>query len=203
MSEGLLTRIPGGRRLAKLLGRSKDRDFLLRTLPRRSVGAEIGVHEGAFSARILRIVSPEDLLLIDPWKYEESDAYSEAWFGGKAQGRQAEMDDRYEAVRVRFASQIRSGQVTIHRSSSADALSRLPADFLDWVYIDGNHLYEFVKQDLELSFQRTKSGGYITGDDYKEGGWWQGGVKKAVDEFIREGRVEPLAIRNGQFILRK
>ena len=203
LTERLLARIPGGRRLVALFGRPDKRDFLLKMLPQGSVGAEIGVDKGAFSASILRIVRPKELHLIDPWKHEESDVYRTARYGGMVQGQQAEMDDRYEAVRARFASEIRSGQVTIHRSTSADALSRLPADFLDWVYIDGNHLYDFVKADLELSFERTKPGGYITGDDYREGGWWQGGVKKAVDEFIRDGRVEPIAIWKGQFVLRK
>ena len=33
-------------------------DFLLKMLPRGSVGAEIGVDQGDFSARILRIVQP-------------------------------------------------------------------------------------------------------------------------------------------------
>ncbi|MGH9641910.1 MAG: class I SAM-dependent methyltransferase [Terriglobales bacterium] len=172
-------------------------------LPKHSVGAEIGVYEGDFSARILETVRPKALHLIDPWKHEESDAYKEAWYGGKAEGGQAGMDRRYEAVRLRFEPDILSGRVRIHRGYSCDVLDEFPDVYFDWIYIDGNHLYEFVKQDLEYSFRKTKPGGYITGDDYEEGGWWQGGVKKAVDEFIRERPVEPLAIRHAQYVLRK
>ena len=42
------------------------RATLLELLPRRSVGAEIGVHLADFSAEILRIVAPACLHLVDP-----------------------------------------------------------------------------------------------------------------------------------------
>ena len=107
---------------------------------------------------------------------------------------------RHDAVKARFAN---SPQVTIHRAYSTDALALFPDAHLDWVYIDGNHLYEYVKQDLELSLRKTKVGGLITVDDYGEGGWWAGGVKKAVDEFAKGNSAELIEIRNGQFIFRK
>jgi len=71
------------------------------------------------------------------------------------------------------------------------------------VYIDGNHLYEFVKSDLELYYHKVRSGGYIAGDDYEIGGWWKSGVKLAVDEFVKNRAVEVVDIRDRQFILRK
>jgi hypothetical protein len=93
--------------------------------------------------------------------------------------------------------------VRIHRGYSTDILNEFPDKYFDWIYIDGNHLYEFVKQDLALSFKKTRPSGYITGDDYTSGGWWQGGVKRAVDEFVREKPVKLVEIRNGQFIIKK
>ncbi len=69
--------------------------------------------------------------------------------------------------------------------------------------IDGNHFYEYVKQDMELYLKKVKVGGYLTGDDYTEEGWWKGGVKKAVDEMIETQNVKLVEIRNGQFILKK
>ena len=71
------------------------------------------------------------------------------------------------------------------------------------VYIDGNHLYDFVKKDLNLCYSKVKPGGLITGDDYSEGGWSSGGVKRAVDEFINTGLVKLIQIKNKQFILQK
>jgi Methyltransferase domain len=193
--------------LRKVLGAASEqvshRAFLLEMFPKRSVGAEIGVHLGDFSAEILRTVDPRELHLIDPWQHEQSDTYSEAWYGGKARGGQAQMDSRYRHVCARFAAEASAGRVKIHRSYSSDALDGLPDAYLDWIYIDGNHLYEFVKADLELSLRKVKPSGYITGDDYMEGGWWEGGVKKAVDEFVCEYPIKLLAIRNEQFVLGK
>ncbi len=176
---------------------------LLDLLPKHSVGAEIGVHKGDFSAVILDAVSPSTLHLIDPWHYEPSEPYEDAWYGGRASGGQSELDDRYHAVLERFDREIVDGRVIVHRSESAPVLRALSADSLDWVYIDGNHLYDFVKLDLELSFERTKVGGLIAGDDYRDGGWWDGGVKRAVDEFAGNAFVELIHLDTGQFAFRK
>jgi hypothetical protein len=167
------------------------------------VGAEIGVHAGDFSEQILRIVKPTKLELIDPWIYEPSERYKDAWYGGKAQGGQEEMDRRYKAVRTRFRQEIRAGQISVHRGYSSEVCKKFADGYFDWIYIDGNHLYEFVKGDLEGYYSKVKRSGYITGDDYKIGGWWESGVKVAVDEFVESMPVELVQIRNGQFILRK
>jgi hypothetical protein len=202
--KNLIKQIPGVKRLSKTFGRWQSRRaFLIEMLPKNSIGAEVGVHKGDFSAQLLQWVNPKELHLIDPWKHEESGAYKEAWYGGKAQGGQAEMDDRYQSVCARFGRDIRRGRVRIHRGYSTDILNKFPDEYFDWIYIDGNHLYEFVKQDLALSFKKTRPSGYITGDDYTSGGWWQGGVKRAVDEFVREKPIKLVEIRNGQFIIKK
>ena len=44
---------------------------------------------------------------------------------------------------------------------------------------------------------------FVCGDDYTRGGWWDGGVKRAVDEFWRARGLQPAQIRNQQFILRR
>lgn len=91
----------------------------------------------------------------------------------------------------------------MHRSSSSDAVIRFPDDHFDWVYIDGNHSYPFVSQDLANFLPKVKPGGIIAGDDYGPGGWWKDGVIRAVDEFIAAGRCELVTIRARQYVLRK
>ncbi|MCP5052677.1 MAG: class I SAM-dependent methyltransferase [bacterium] len=210
MLRKMVKKIPGAKKLARALGliprhtdHTDDRGFLLEMLPKDSIGAEIGVHMGDFTRQILEKVSPKELHLIDPWKHEASSTYKNAWYGGQAENGQKEMDERYSKVCDRFDGEISKGIVKVDRGFSTDILNQLPDDYLDWVYIDGNHLYEYVKKDLELAFQKTKPGGYITGDDYTDGGWWEGGVKKAVDEFAKTDSMELIEIRNGQFIFRK
>ena len=171
-------------------------------MPKESVCAEIGVHTGDFSERILTEVKPKKLHLIDPWKYEEDTKYKNSWYGGEKGKNQNDLNNRYENVLERFDAQIKSKQVSIHRDSSS-VLQEFDNNYFDWVYIDGNHLYDFVKNDLNWSLQKVKPDGYITGDDYSIKGWWNNGIKKAVDEFITQAPVKLIEIKNNQFILKK
>lgn len=207
MFKNVIKNISGSRRLAPLFRlikkQNSDRQFLLDMLPKDSVGVEIGVHLGDFSQEILDSIFPKELHLIDPWEHQTSSTYKTAWYGGGAKGGQSEMDERYSSVFKRFSENISAKQVSVHRGYSIEILQQFPDQHFDWVYIDGNHLYEYVKEDLALSLKKVKSGGYITGDDYTEGGWWEGGVKKAVDEFAKNRSVQLIEIRNRQFIFRK
>ena len=182
---------------------AERRRFVLDLLPSGSVGAEIGVHRGDFSQVILDVVAPAQLHLIDPWHHEPSPTYEKAWYGGQAEQGQQEMDERHAGVLARFEAAIGAGRVIVHRGPSAEMLGALPGGSLDWVYIDGNHLYEFVSQDLALSLRKVRPGGLITGDDYAEGGWWEGGVKRAVDEFAGIAPVRQVEIRNGQYVFER
>jgi predicted O-methyltransferase YrrM len=67
------------------------------------------------------------------------------------------------------------------RLTSTEA-SKLYADnSLDFVFIDANHSYEFVKDDINAWYPKVKKGGILAGHDYNRS--WQG-VIQAVDEFI-------------------
>jgi hypothetical protein len=176
---------------------------LLRVLPRASVGAEIGVWRGDFSARILRTVRPAKLHLIDPWTFMGTEEYRDAWYGGKLAADQAAMDDIYDSVLRRFAREIATGVVEVHRSASEEASSRFPTAYFDWVYVDGNHLYEAVRADLELYGAKLRAGGLLAGDDYGLPGWWDDGVTRAVDELLAAGGYEIVTLAANQFVLRK
>jgi hypothetical protein len=56
------------------------------------------------------------------------------------------------------------------------------------VYIDAQHHYDAVKQDIHLWYPKVKGGGVISGHDYLDGKLASGlyGVKKAVDEFVAQ-----------------
>jgi len=182
--------------------RAVGRDWLFEIVPKGSVCAEIGVWQGEFSEKILSNVAPADLHLIDPWRYVADDRYERARYGGKAGG-QAEMDAAYEHVVRRFARPIARGIVTLHRKTSERAALMFADAYFDWVYVDGNHLYEFVRQDLELFEPKVKPGGLIAGDDYGRTGWWDDGVTRAVDEFVAARGCQVVGIDNHQFVLRK
>jgi methyltransferase family protein len=182
----------------------RERTRLLRRLPKGSVGVEIGVWAGDLSAAILRAVRPVRLHLLDPWAFAPDESYEQAWYGGARAGSQAEMDEVYKRVLQRFETEIADGAVVIHRSTSADAAVGFEDASLDWVYVDGNHLYEYVRTDLELFAPKLRPGGLLAGDDYGAAGWWDDGVRRAVDSFLltQAGAYEPVFLRD-QFLLRR
>lgn len=176
---------------------------LLKALPKHSVGAEIGVHLGDFSRDILRVVRPVKLHLIDPWEHEAGDTYGGAWYGGRAKRGQATMDERFRTVTRRFAAEIGSGRIVVHRAHAHGLADAFEDRYFDWVYIDGNHLYEYVKLDLQRYYPKVKSNGLITGDDYGLEGWWDNGVQRAVDEFVEQRTSLSLTTMGSQFLIRK
>lgn len=174
------------------------RDFLFDLLPKNCVCAEVGVWKGEFSQKILDHLNPQKLYLIDPWLYQPS--YKESWYGGGEAKSQDDMDKIYSYVVERLKNDSR---IKILKISSVEAQKTFSYQYFDFIYIDGNHLYEFVKQDLELFYGKVKSNGFIVGDDYNSpNSWWQDGVTKAVDEFVEKNNLK-LIIENNQFIIRK
>ena len=183
--------------------RRRRRDFVLKEMPSDSICCEIGVDEGDFSKEILKKVKPKKLFLIDPWRYHESEIYQNSLYGGKSGMNQNNMEKRYQNILNRFRLEIENGQVVIERNYSEKALIKFPDEYFDWFYLDGNHLYEFVKKDLDMCYIKLKKGGFLTGDDYGVHGWWENGVQKAVDEFVSKGLVKLEKVKHDQYILRK
>lgn len=161
------------------------RMLALQHMPRESVGAEIGVHLGDFSNQILNVAKPRKLYLIDPYRHFDDAAHQSSLYGDLA-GSQTAMDQRFEDVRARFAPQIERGEVTMLRDLSVNAAKEIEDASLDYVYIDGDHLYEAVKEDIGIYFDKVKPGGLIFGDDYELGSWWGDGVVRAFHEALNE-----------------
>jgi len=179
-----------------------SRDFLLAKMPKNSICAEIGVLRGDFSKRILRIDNPEKLYLIDSWEFQKRDLNKIA--PGCKVTSQADFDDHLLKVQERFDLEIKNAQVIIEKGYSSQILEKFDDEYFDWIYIDGNHNYEFVKNDLELSLRKIKKNGYITGDDYgNRGEWWDENPTRALNEFISSNFVKFIQIKNHQFILQK
>jgi len=169
-------------------------------LPKDATCVEIGVFSGDFSEKLLKQTKPKTLHLIDPWKINKAKNEFHAPFGAGGGLNQAKMNKLYDFVVKRFGKYIEDGKVVVHRGTSAKILSKFPDNSLDWVYIDGDHLYSSVKKDINLSHKKVKNGGIISGDDYGSDDWhsW---IKHAVDEFVMEGKCKKVVIKNKQFVL--
>jgi hypothetical protein len=186
----------------KNLNNEISRDFLIEMMPKNSVMLEIGTWMGEFAQELYTKNKPQKMYLLDPYKYFET--FDKSCYGNKDMNQQ-KMDEIYQYVLDMFSAGIEDGSVEVIRNVSGKVSYMFEDEYFDWVYIDGNHSYEYVKKDLNLYFPKVKVGGYITGDDYGVKGWWNNGVKKAVTEFINKNKtkLKLVAIKNRQYILQK
>lgn len=142
-------------------------------------GAEVGVQHGYFSEAILNVWQGGRLYSIDPWQEFLATAYVDI-----ANITQFEHDQRYgqtiERLR-RFGA-----RSCILRQTSKEAVGSFADRQLDFVYLDAQHHYEAVKEDIALWYPKIKKGGLLAGHDYLDGHIDEGifGVKSAVDEFV-------------------
>ena len=138
---------------------------------------EIGVHKGEFSEIIFNKFEPKKLILVDPWMFEANPIYKKSWYGAEATLNQENLGDLkivnkqnlqniyYESVLKKFEKQIKKNRVEIIRKKSSEAFKNFENNFFDMIYIDGNHLYDFVLSDLVNSLDKIKNDGLIICDE--------------------------------------
>ncbi len=135
------------------------------------VGCEIGVSIGLHSYNILSTTGVIKLYSVDPYK-----AYGDSTNYGL---NQKQFDIFYERVKNKLS--VFGDRSKLIRLTSTEAAQRIGKESLDFVFIDANHEYDYVRQDLEWWYGRVRKGGLIVGDDYTT---HHPGVRKAVDEFF-------------------
>lgn len=152
------------------------------------VGVEIGTDRGGYAKDICERYPELKLYTIDPWK-----AYTE----GPEEKSQFEVDEIYKIAQATLEPY---KNCTIIRETSIEAVKRFNANSIDFVFIDGNHEYEYVYQDIVEWTKIVRPGGIVSGHDYREDKVRKYGVIEAVNRYIEENDIEPLYIlRKGTF----
>lgn len=135
--------------------------------------AEIGVWDGNNAQMLCELLDIEKLYLIDPYdKYNDWDFPNSYGDVSRAEVEAHDKLSEYDFV-------------TWIRDYSNNAAEEIVGD-LDYVYVDGNHSYEFVKSDLENYYELLSDDGLIAGDDIHFSG-----VAQAVSEFATERNLQP------------
>ncbi|MDC0517544.1 class I SAM-dependent methyltransferase [Candidatus Pelagibacter sp.] len=92
--------------------------------------------------------------------------------------------DPYSLKSVKDLLKKFKNNVHLIKGNSNNILRKMDLSKIDYVFLDGGHEYETVKNDLNNCIDVLKKNGTILCDDYDL--TYAPGVKKAIDEFVKE-----------------
>lgn len=151
------------------------------------VGCEVGVEKGKNAQVMFEIIPNLKLYAVDPYKqhsnYDQNTAnYLRRW------------DDNYlQSVKRQAQTRLQDKDAILIEKFSEDAARDILDNSLDFVYIDGDHSYDSVMQDIIIWGRKVRTGGIISGDDYfydnnKAGR--EAKVTQAVNDYTRVHGIE-------------
>lgn len=137
------------------------------------VGAEIGVRRGKFSNHLMKCNPRLTLYCIDPWE-----AYSNKY-----------NIERQARIYQDAIDNLKGTKAIVIRKRSMDALTDIADRSLDFVFIDGNHDFDFVVMDVIHWSKKVRKNGIIMCHDYYP--FSDCGVMNAVDSYTRSHNIDP------------
>jgi hypothetical protein len=153
------------------------------------VGAEIGVLKGEFTEKFLQ--AGLKIYAIDPW------------MGFSGQGRDQKLQETQNGYFAEAQRRLNNyPNCKIVRKTSMDALDDIPDSSLDFVYIDGDHNFRHVAEDIFEWSKKVRMGGIVSGHDY-----WNTPpfaknvicqVKAVVDAYVKLYEIKNLIILEGE-----
>lgn len=133
-------------------------------LGKNPTGVEVGVFCGIHAVQIINFLNPSILYLVDPYNYSNSSPENNITSNQEALSNAK--NNLKEYSNVRFILQ-----------SSVEASKIFPDSYFDFIYIDAEHTYKAVKEDIKAWLPKVRHNGIIAGHDFG-----MEGVKKAVIE---------------------
>ncbi|TNF99071.1 MAG: hypothetical protein EP297_06510 [Gammaproteobacteria bacterium] len=172
----------------------KDFGYVLNYLGLVGLGVEVGVRKANYSEHLLKTWKGMKLYSIDPWEYFPDSGYIDG-----SNVKQKEQDRIFKEATKKLTEFGKRSEVI--RKTSLESVSQFTDVSLDFVYLDAQHHYEAVKEDIAAWYPKVVQGGVISGDDYVdiEEPDNKFGVKKAVDEFVSENGLELILTIDGLF----
>ena len=121
----------------------------------KEMGYKVGVEVGVWTGEYGKILCSTGLKLygVDPYKLSHGLQYY---------GKQENLDQAFEVAK----KILKDCDYTIIKKTSMEAVKDFADESIDFVYIDGNHLYKYVLEDIIEWTKKVKKGGAISGHDY-------------------------------------
>lgn len=161
---------------------SKNAKIIVKLLKERphSIGAEIGVYKGETTTYLLKeLHGLKHIVCVDLWVENED-------FKSHSPNKSGEIfNANWMLVRKSFVDNVlkpNCERILAIQSDSLYASRLFPIRYFDWLFIDANHGYEFVKADIISWWPTLKKGGLMIGDDYINKPTY--GVIQAVNEMF-------------------
>lgn len=153
---------------------------LIEMLKERGIkkGAEIGVDHGKYAEQLLRGIPGLQLLCIDPWL-----PYTE--------GTEVHDQENISAIYHEAHERLTPLNANVLRATSMEAVQYIDNNSLDFIFIDGNHSYSYVLEDITEWYKKLKPGGIMVGHDYKEDKVNDYGVIEAVQKYTTDNHITP------------
>ena len=183
-------------------------------------GVEVGTFKGTFAREIL-LNWTGHLYMVDVWRGLDENEYQDG-------SNHSIHTDAFSLT----MDNIRGfeDRATMIRTKSTQGADLFQDNSLDFVYIDANHAYDYVVEDIKTWYPKVKNGGYLLGHDYLDIDWSNNefklldngkdilidsealytravfGVNPAVHEFCEQYNITDLKITKeffGSWIIRK
>jgi glycosyltransferase involved in cell wall biosynthesis len=139
-------------------------------------GAEVGVQRGRNAWVMLENIPDLKLYLIEP--YKDHPANRRKWG-----------EHRHEKFKKQAHERLKGRDVIWLEDFSEIAAYDVPDDSLDFVYIDGEHTWDYVIVDLVTWYRKVRTGGIISGHDFEYRGNWNlkhnAKVAEALMHFVK------------------
>lgn len=149
------------------------------------IGAEIGIERAVYSRCLLEQNPDLFLYMIDPWM-------------NYAGYRDHVSREKFEEMYVESVQQVKPFSHQIIRQTSVQASTLITNGSLDFVYIDGNHDFLNVTQDLHYWTPKVKTGGVIAGHDFtRRKGNYINHVKDVIQAWTYSHGIKPWFVCKG------
>lgn len=139
-------------------------------------GAEVGVAFGDYSELLCKSIPGLNLYCVDPYiPYKRGETLLRGV---------EEQENRMATAHTRL---INPFGVTFIRKEGYEAAKDIPDNSLDFVYIDGDHSFDYVMLDLIAWTRKVRPGGIVSGHDFYR--FRGAGVVDAVEAFTHAHQV--------------
>jgi hypothetical protein len=146
--------------------------------------AEVGIGYGTHAKYVLKTTNVEKLYLVDPMKYYPNDGFAADVMNQIPEIPENNFNELHNLIQE-YLSEYKDRFEWFRQESLSITNEQIPNESLDCVFVDADHSYQAVKNDLDFWWNKVRQGGQILGDDY-----WMDGVAKAVQEFADKNNLQ-------------